>query len=288
MLLLLLNELTKCIHTQTYKRNINRMRTSFVCCCCCCCSQMARRFCCAIWNQCARLYCVYVKWHTCELLNLNTNFNISIYHIFDINSLPSEMEWSNLHFNTSAHIAWKRHTLDAPRKTKHTVAREWLKVLTMKIPEIPRMFAVCAFYLFLFLFQLWFTRFMANCSFCLQMTHTYAANSLIYWVYHKFLAQCIVRHERSWLTHLRIIEISFSFDSDNLGNKRWIFGFECLCVCRIVLNIFNRSLSWIFVDAHFVFPGFEFVGKKWNDLFSITHVDRLNYCILSQLRINIA
>lgn len=35
-------------------------------------------------------------------------------------------------------------------------------------------------------------------------SYLYATNSLIYWVYHKFLAQCIVRIERLWLTHFRI------------------------------------------------------------------------------------
>lgn len=129
---------------------------------------------CAIWNQCA---CVGVRsciciLCLCKMAHMRIIESQYQFQYIDLSHFLHKFLLRNgmielTHFNTSAHIAsGKRHSGLRHGKqsvcTVHGVARKWVKVLTMKIPEIPcvntRM-CVRALSLLLFLFQLWFTRY---------------------------------------------------------------------------------------------------------------------------------
>lgn len=123
---------------------------------------------------------------------------------------------------------------------------------------------VCAHFrsafLFIFMFQLWFTRFMANCSFCLRLKwlirlpqiHLFIGFTINSWSNASFAWTLMVNaFPHNNRTYRRF---PFGFNSDNLGNKRWAWDW--------IWASAHRISHWISSEVQVLLSGFQFEERK--------------------------
>lgn len=197
------------------------------------------------------------------------------------------MGWSNLYILTLRHT---HICIAVPRRTKYAVAREWLNVLTMKIPECIQSntgSSVCLYVCNMRFFSLSlvvpiviYEDSCANCSsagfFCLQhkwlvlmpQIHLFIEFTINFWPNACCSHERVLRNGNAYGYAFTVAK-NISFDLYNLGNKRWIFGFEwlypvsysisievyhtcscsCSCVC-LCMHCTFVTLIWYFQDLN--------------------------------------